>query len=514
MEEKKEERQPLLVSGEFKDNDLLVPDTETLLPDSLDTITGVYRCRWYIIILFSYGSFIQSVGWNTWGPITESAEVTFQWSDSDIGQLVNYANIAFILTVLPFCYLIDVKGIRFTVLICGLLNFVGFAVRCVSMEPGVMTWTANAGAIILGVGGTIGFAAPAKVSSVWFPSDQRATATSIASLSNFLGVSLSFLLGPLIVPSPKYACNDTNINNSTWSHVHHYGHIWEHNETNCINKVLINKEHLVTEIRYLMYLHAAGGLLFVLLALIYFPNKPPKPPSPTAAIARTQWTQGIKSIFRNHAFWLVVVAGSISSGVLGVWATVLDVNLKPLGITQLQAGYMGFWNTIAGCIAGFIMARFSDIFMRRMKAFLILLFSGAIISVVWFTAICNKYIPFDVVSLYASCILIGIFINASIPLFYEICAEASYPVSEGISGGILTQVNQLFGSCFLLVMLVKNIGVGWMNWALLGSSVVALPLLFLFPERYPRTDLDIVIEHRSSTADIQASENSEKLDPS
>ena len=32
-----------------------------------------------------------------------------------------------------------------------------------------------------------------------------------------------------------------------------------------------------------------------------------------------------------------------------------------------------------------------------------------------------------------------------------------------------------------------------MNWVLLGSVVFALPLLFIFPERYRRTDLDITI---------------------
>lgn len=39
--------------------------------------------------------------------------------------------------------------------------------------------------------------------------------------------------------------------------------------------------------------------------------------------------------FRNGSFWLVVSAGAISAGVLGVWASVLDVNLKPRGITQV-----------------------------------------------------------------------------------------------------------------------------------------------------------------------------------
>ena len=62
------------------------------------------------------------------------------------------------------------------------------------------------------------------------------------------------------------------------------------------------------------------------------------------------------------------------------------------------------------------------------------------------------------VSLYASCILIGLFINGAIPLFYEISCEASYPVAEGVTGGFLTMINNVVGIMFLMVMLDKSIG--------------------------------------------------------
>ena len=46
-------------------------------------------------------------------------------------------------------------------------------------------------------------------------------------------------------------------------------------------------------------------------------------------------------------------------------------------------------------------------------------------------------------------------------------------------------------------------GTSWMNWVLLGSVLFALPLLFVFPERYRRTDLDITIEIPPPEKDIQ-----------
>lgn len=43
-----------------------------------------------------------------------------------------------------------------------------------------------------------------------------------------------------------------------------------------------------------------------------------------------------------------------------------------------------------------------------------------------------------------------------------------------------------------------------MNEVLLASAVLALPLLFVFPERYRRTDLDITIDVSPETGDLQA----------
>ena len=46
---------------------------------------------------------------------------------------------------------------------------------------------------------------PPLLSAVWFPPDQRTTATAISSTAPALGVAVSFLLGPAIVKDIKVA---------------------------------------------------------------------------------------------------------------------------------------------------------------------------------------------------------------------------------------------------------------------------------------------------------------------
>ena len=78
-----------------------------------ETVTescSVYKRRWYILTIFSLIAGVQAAAWNTWGPITGSAEDVFGWSDGTIALLENWGPIAYILSFLFFSWLMDVKG--------------------------------------------------------------------------------------------------------------------------------------------------------------------------------------------------------------------------------------------------------------------------------------------------------------------------------------------------------------------------------------------------------------------
>lgn len=74
-----------------------------------ESCTGYHR-RWYILAVFSLIAGVQAAVWNTWGPITGSAEDVFGWTDGTIALLENWGPIAYILSFLIFSWLLDVKG--------------------------------------------------------------------------------------------------------------------------------------------------------------------------------------------------------------------------------------------------------------------------------------------------------------------------------------------------------------------------------------------------------------------
>ena len=49
----------------------------------------------------------------------------------------------------------------------------------------------------------------------------------------------------------------------------------------------------------------------------------------------------------------------------------------------------------------------------------------------------------------------------------------------------------------------------WMNWTMIGSIVVCIPILFLYKESYNRLDLDTVIITNEDVLESQTEENGE-----
>ncbi|XP_067686514.1 solute carrier family 49 member 4 homolog isoform X1 [Haliotis asinina] len=442
-----------------------------------------YKSRWYVLMVFSYSALLHTVIWNTFGPIAQSAKAVFGWSDANVGMMTNWANIVYMISMFPMAWLMDVKGLRVSMLLCsGLMVFLS-GIRCITSEPVPATWLMNIAAIVNGVAGTLPFAGPALLSATWFPPKQRATATAVSTIFTYLGLSVSFIIGPLLVPQPEeQPLNMTvilSINSSD-----------EMNSTAFNLTPAANISEVRGGIMRLMYTECAACVLLLLLVVVYFPAKPPSPPSLTASMARTSYLKGLKGLFTQKRFLIILVAYSVPTGVFGVFGAFLDLVLNGVGISQYQAGWMGFYATVGGCIAALLMSRIADLFQRHMKLMLLVLFVFATTATLWFVLTRLSFISFSIVSLYLSFIMMGIFINSSVPLFYEMGCEASYPISEGTTTGVLTLANNLTGVLFLSVLQIPNIGVDWMNWAMLGSAAIAAPLLLLFKENYARTDID------------------------
>ncbi|XP_022100527.1 disrupted in renal carcinoma protein 2 homolog isoform X2 [Acanthaster planci] len=365
-----------------------------------------YPARWFILAVFSLLCALQAATWNTWGPIADTVKVVLNWTDSDIALLTNWGPISFVITGFLFSYLLLVKGLRYCVLCSSLIFLLGLGIRCLPVGIDNLKWTMNAGHVCIGIAGPVMMSAPTEVSAVWFPPHQRTTSTAISTTAAFLGMSASFLVGPLIVTSIPQN-----------SRMRSYSRCSRSN-------------------------------------------------APVLSGEAADFTEPVR-----HE----------TQGQLQRWGPEDD---------QDTVGWIGFISNIAGMLAGLVIARLVDLLGGRMKAVLILLTAGAFIGCVWCVLLSMRYIPYSLMSVYITCIIIGVCVNASPPIFFEITVEGMYPVSEGNTTMVLTYLNNVAALIFLALPLIPNIGVIWMNWLLLGAIAVCIPLLMMYKEHYNRLDED------------------------
>ncbi|XP_048247413.1 solute carrier family 49 member 4-like [Haliotis rufescens] len=441
----------------------------------------VYKRRWYILALFSLMAGLQAGVWNQWGPIARTSERMYGWTDSDIALLANWGPIMFLPSCLAWSWLLDTKGLRPTCLLASALIAAGTGVRCITQSQPTFTWLVHTGHILNGLAGPIGKGGVAKLSAVWFPREERTTSTTIGFVVIGLSLGLTFLVGPLLVPEMKTF--PTNATFSSFDNVtYHVGN------TTVADAIT---EHKRTIAFYLYGTFAVCAFLFLLMC-VYFPNSPPHPPSVSASKARMDYVAGLKHLARKRRFWQIAVAYGLSTGTRDVWGfAMLDVNLKAHGISQADAGWLGFYGFLAAAATGIIVGRFADRFQRRLRLILVLLDVLALLSFLWMILLILNIIPRTREELYAANIVKSVVNGADSPLFFELVCEVSYPVAEGITNLSLTAFNNVASLIFLGVLSIRNIGTVWMNWFLIAAFSVSIMLLVLLGEGRKRSDVDV-----------------------
>uniref|UniRef100_A0AAY4BW01 Solute carrier family 49 member 4 n=1 Tax=Denticeps clupeoides TaxID=299321 RepID=A0AAY4BW01_9TELE len=444
-------------------------------PSIQPVYSRVYGRRWLVLTLFSLLGFMQGMVWNSWGPIQNSAKRAFEFSSTDIALLVLWGPVGFCPWLL-FMWLMDKKGLRSSLLLATFFMVLGSGLRSLPITSlQVRRWLIHGGQLLNGLAGPTIMSAPPLLSTTWFAPDQRATATAVASLVGYLGSACSFLFGPLLVPAP----NETTISPSLFNQVVN----WDTN-------------HIRDRIQLVLYAEFAMIAVLFTAVLLYFPSRPPLPPSVAAASQRLSYRSSICRMLSNLRFIMIALAYSIPTGVVAGWSGVLDMILTPARVSQVDAGWIGFWSTVGGCVFGVAMARFADSIRGMLKLILVLMLAGASLAATWFTLTCLSsvtHLPLTKATLYTSCILLGIFINSSIPIFFELFIETVYPVPEGITCGVVTFLGNLFTGLLLFFLTCYPTDLTWLNWCLTGSCVFSLLLILFFRESYDRLYLDVFV---------------------
>ncbi|XP_012942426.2 solute carrier family 49 member 4 homolog [Aplysia californica] len=422
-------------------------------PKVEDVEIKVYKRRWYILIIFGLFSMTQNGVWNTWGPISTTSIEALGWDNSTIAWLSNWGPISFIMVGLFYPWLLQVKGLRWAVVSSALLVAAGTSLRVITSDPEPATVLIHCGQFLNGVAGPMAMGAIPALSSSWFPPHERVTATAVGASIGMFGLAITFVLGPELVKGGPPDNTTSSITTTSPHMISSSGCSLDVYEPANVTDARIHRER--EDIMKYMYYQCGWAWLVALCLLCYFPAKPPRPPCASASVERDRYWAGLWSL-RKYS----------------------------------TAGWIGCYSTIAACAFSLFIGRFADYFTRSIKFFILVLYILGTACFLVFALMLIKVIPYSDITLYSTIIGGTTLLNGAVPLMFELACELAYPTGEGAANGFLTYLNNLGGLVFLAVFSFPNVGTMWMNWALIGSTVVCVPLIGALRGRFNRLEVD------------------------
>jgi cyanate permease len=391
----------------------------------------VYGYRWLVLAAFMLITAMNQAAWITFAPITSAAAAFYGTSDLMIGLLSMIFMAIYVLTAIPAAWLIDTWGLRPAVSIGALLTAAGALTRGFLATSLLPVFIAQ---IVIALGQPLVLGAITKLAARWFPSGERATASGFGTLAIYLGILLAMLVTPALT----------------------------------IRFGIVG----------MLLIYGVASAVAAALFLVAARERPPTPPGPAGQDKRSLVFDGLKSMFRNRDFILLMVIFFIGLGMFNGVTTWIEAIVRPRDFSISQAGMAGGLMLIGGILGAVIVPLASD--RRRIrKPFIILALIGLIPGLLGVAFTTRYWI------LLASSFLFGFFLLSAGPIGFQYGAEISHPAPEGTSNSLLLVMGQVSGVLFILGMEAFKLPSGSMTGSLLvllGLTAVAVVLAFLLKE--------------------------------
>jgi cyanate permease len=362
------------------------------------TNVRVYSYRWIILLAFMAIIFASQLLWITFAPVTGPAASFYGVSDLAIGLLSMSFMIVYIVVAIPASWVIDTYGFRVGVGIGAVLTGGFGLMRGMLATNYTMVLIAQIG---IAVGQPFILNAITKVAARWFPLQERATASGLASLAMYLGQFTALVLTPFLL--------------------------------------------LKSGMSGALLVFAVVAVACAAVFLIFARERPPTSASPAGEEVRSPVFEGLKHALRQRDFLLVLAIFFIGLGVFNGVTTWIEDILRPRGFSIMQAGLAGGLMIASGVVGALVLPSLSDRYRRRVP-FIVLALALSVAGLIGIT-FATRY-PL----LLAGAGMMGFALLSAGPIGFQYGAEVAYPAPEGTTNGLLLLVGQVSGIIFILGM--------------------------------------------------------------
>ena len=349
----------------------------------------VYGYRWVVLGVFMLINMTIQFLWICFAPITGLAAKYYGVTDMQIGILAMLFMIVYIPIGIPAAWFIDtygfLKGVGLGAVLFGIFGLL----RGIFSSSYTLVLLCTIG---IAVAQPFLLNAFTTVAAKWFPINERATASGLGLMANFLGTAVGLMLTPYLVT--RYS------------------------------------------IDAMQMIYGISAALSAGVFLIFAREKPPTSPSPPGYIERALMFDGFKSMMRSLHFWYLMILFFVGVGIFNGVATWVENIVRPKGLSITQAGMVGGLLLIGGIIGAVIIPPLSD-YWRKRKPFMLI---GTLFTLPGVLGIAFGH-GYPILLVSAFCV--GFFMISLAPVALQYAAEITYPAPEGTSNGLLQLAGQL-----------------------------------------------------------------------
>lgn len=400
-------------------------------------VVQIYSYRWIVLFLFFLTNIISQILWVSFIPVTSLAMKFYGVDEFSIILLSLIFLIVYIPVTFIAAWLIDKFDFKIGASIGSLFMGVFGFLRYFADNNYIFV-------LIFQIG--IAIAQPfllntiTKLSANWFSETERTTATGISLIATFIGIALGMFITPFIV--------------------------------------------IFISFRSMLLIYGILALIFGFLFVVFAKNKPPTPPSKELIIDKVFIFQGFRELFSNRNFLILVIVFFLGMGVFNMITTYIELIVIPRGFNSIFAGVLGMLLIIGGILGTIVMAVLSDKLNKRRDIMICSLIIAAI-SLLIFSISYNEFY------LMMSSFWFGFGLMGATPIALEYAVDATKPVPEASSNGILMMIGNLGGIVLIIGLEQVKISGDYLPALILQTIILAFCvfLAFFIEEFKVREDL-------------------------
>ncbi|KEG14508.1 MFS transporter, FLVCR family, disrupted in renal carcinoma protein 2 [Trypanosoma grayi] len=365
--------------------------------------------KYKVLLIFILFTLNNGFAWLMFDPVAGWLEENFKgMSVNQLQILSSWQPLVFLVMFLPVMKMVtQPDGLCRAVRLGASCEMVGAAFKLVGATAR-NSWVGvpllHVGQIFSGVGSPVATGCVSALSAIWFEPEERTRATAAAVLSNSVGNSICYLIVPTMTDGATF-------------------------------------------VSVTVYEVVMGGIATALVWFVFPTQKLPLEEECVAQPATTKILKKEKKPLRKQLYQLLSEPSAVcllliyswSSGGFSAWISLFDATYHKF-FSENFIGVMSFSGMLAYVAGGLISSYLTDLyFSRQMKYVIFLCITCNSVSNLIFVASAPNNDGDSLWTLGRAWIvavtaLCGFWNGAAAPLFYELIAEVSFPVDEGVSG--------------------------------------------------------------------------------